>query len=111
MQPGEGIPGKCIEVKRFESESFDLVLLFGPMYHLKGEGEKLQALLEAKRVLKPNGVLLVAYIMNEFSVLTYAFKDAISGRLCRKECWTETFHCTEKGNELYSMVGWRILQN
>ena len=58
--------GNALKLKRFEPESFDLVLLFGPMYHLKGEGEKLQALLEAKRVLRSDGVLLVAYIMNEF---------------------------------------------
>ena len=96
--------GNALKLKRFEPESFDLVLLFGPMYHLKGEGEKLQALLEAKRVLRSDGVLLVAYIMNEFSVLTYAFKERHIREAVQEGMLDETFHCTEKGNELYSMV-------
>lgn len=96
--------GNALKLKRFEPESFDLVLLFGPMYHLKGEGEKLQALLEAKRVLRSDGILLVAYIMNEFSVLTYAFKERHIREAVQEGMLDETFHCTEKGNELYSMV-------
>lgn len=96
--------GNALKLKRFADESFDLVLLFGPMYHLKGEGEKLQALLEAKRVLRQDGVLLVAYIMNEFSVLTYAFKEKHILEALEEGMLDASFHCTEKGNELYSMV-------
>ena len=45
------------------------------MYHLKSAEEKLAALNEAKRVTKPGGYILVAYIMNEYSVITYAIKE------------------------------------
>ena len=41
----------------FKEEEFDLVLLCGPLYHLTDKEERLKALSEAKRVLKPNGVL------------------------------------------------------
>ena len=42
--------------------------------------------------------------MNEFSVLTYAFKERHIREAVQKGMLDETFHCTEKGNELYSMV-------
>ena len=66
--------GNALKLKRLEDHTFDLTLLFGPMYHLHGQEEKLQALLEAKRVTRPGGIILVAYIMNEYSVITYCFK-------------------------------------
>ena len=67
--------GNALKLKRFEDDMFDVTLLFGPMYHLHGPDEKLQALMEAKRVTKPGGRILVAYIMNEYSVITYAIKE------------------------------------
>ena len=65
--------GNAIDLSRFDSEVFDMVLLFGPMYHLYDEKDKIKALEEAKRVLKKNGVILVAYCMNEYAVITHAF--------------------------------------
>ena len=47
--------------------SADLTLLLGPLYHLIGDEEKLKALLEAKRVTKPGGLIFEAYLMNEYS--------------------------------------------
>ena len=32
--------GNALRLKRFEAEAFDMVLLFGPLYHLHGEAEK-----------------------------------------------------------------------
>ena len=66
--------------------------------------EKLQALAEAKRVLKPGGYLFVAYIMNEFCVLTYAFKERHIKEALETGMLDEAYHCTENANELYSMV-------
>lgn len=40
----------------------DAVLLFGPLYHLTDQQDRLQALREAHRVLKPGGVLLAVGI-------------------------------------------------
>ncbi|MCF0129276.1 MAG: methyltransferase domain-containing protein [Pseudobutyrivibrio sp.] len=67
--------GNALKLKRFEDESFDVTLLFGPMYHLKTEEEQLQALKEAKRVTKKNGYILVAYVMNEYAFVTHAIKE------------------------------------
>jgi SAM-dependent methyltransferase len=42
--------------------SCDVVLLFGPLYHLTDPAERVQALAEARRALIPGGLLLAAYI-------------------------------------------------
>lgn len=46
----------------FSNGQFDLVLLLGPIYHLTDRAERIMALSEAKRVLKPGGILLSAAI-------------------------------------------------
>ena len=51
------------------------IILFGPMYHLYTKEDKVKALMEAKRVLKDEGTILVAYTMNEYSVLVYGFRE------------------------------------
>lgn len=67
--------GNALKLSRFEDNSFDVTLLFGPMYHLHTKEEQLKALSEARRVTKQGGSILVAYCMNEYSVLTYGFKE------------------------------------
>ena len=52
--------GNAMNLKRFADDSFDLTLLFGPMYHLHEREEKLKALSEARRITKPGGYILVA---------------------------------------------------
>jgi SAM-dependent methyltransferase len=96
--------GNALNLKRFADGSFDLTLLFGPMYHLHEAQEKKRALLEAKRVTRVGGRILVAYVMNEFSVITYAFKERHILEALRDGMLDESYHCTEKANPLYSMV-------
>ena len=45
-----------------DNASFDVVLLLGPLYHLIERDERLVALREAKRVLRPGGLLFAAAI-------------------------------------------------
>lgn len=50
----------------YEDSSADAVLLLGPLYHLTEREDRLQALREAYRVLKPNG-LVFAVSINRFA--------------------------------------------
>ena len=46
----------------YDDAQFDLVLLFGPLYHLQEKEDRVKSIAEAKRVLKKDGVLLAATI-------------------------------------------------
>ena len=54
----------------FEDESADAVLLFGPLYHLTERDDRLQTLAEARRVLRPGGVLF-AYAISRYASTIY----------------------------------------
>jgi SAM-dependent methyltransferase len=51
------------------AETADLVLLLGPLYHLTDPGDRVRALQEAARVLKPGGRLFAAAISRWASAL------------------------------------------
>ena len=54
--------GDALDLGRFRDGSFDVTLLFGPMYHLYEKADQHRALDEAIRVTKPGGTLLVAFL-------------------------------------------------
>ncbi len=87
-----------------EDETFDITLLFGPLYHLHGDEEKLKTLNEACRITKKGGYILVAYVMNDYSVIQYCFKDHHCKEVADKGGLTQDFHtvCTEE--DLYDYV-------
>ncbi|GAA4706506.1 hypothetical protein GCM10023215_53680 [Pseudonocardia yuanmonensis] len=49
--------------------AYDAVLLFGPLYHLVTEDDRLQALREARRVVRPGGTVAAAAISRYASTL------------------------------------------
>ena len=54
--------GDALDLDAFADNSFDVVLSLGPMYHLFDKKDQMQAIREAVRVCKPNGILIFAYI-------------------------------------------------
>lgn len=100
----KAMQGNALHLKKLSDNQFDLTLLFGPMYHLFGFADKKKALLEAKRVTKPGGTILVAYCMNEYSVLTYAFKERHALECMAQGRFTEDFHTISAKENLYDYV-------
>lgn len=96
--------GNAMNLKRFEAETFDVTLLFGPMYHLYTFEDKQKALQEAKRVTKKGGYILVAYCMNEYCVLMYAFKEGHLKECMEEQRLTEDFHSVSEAKDLYDYV-------
>lgn len=102
--PVKAYLGNAINLAKFKDNSFDMVLLFGPLYHLISKEDKLKALMEAKRIVKEDGLILVSYYMNEYAIITHGFKDNnILNAIKNKEI-DDTFHVTPKQTDLYSMV-------
>jgi ubiquinone/menaquinone biosynthesis C-methylase UbiE len=56
------VHGTALDLSVFASHEFDVVLLMGPLYHLLTAPERIQAVQEARRVLKPGGLIFAAFI-------------------------------------------------
>src|SRR2546425_749697 len=69
--PGRRIPAEVgdARVLRAGDGSVDAVLLLGPLYHLTDRAERLQALDEARRVVRQGGPVFVAAISRFASLL------------------------------------------
>lgn len=100
----KAMQGNALNLKKLPDETFDMTLLFGPMYHLFGSTDKEKALSEAKRVTKPGGIILVAYCMNEYSVLTYAFKERHILECLEQNRFTDDYHTLSTKENLYDYV-------
>lgn len=100
----KAMQGNALNLKKLPKDTFDVTLLFGPMYHLFGQEDKKRALEEAKRVTKPGGTVLVAYCMNEYGVLTYAFKEKHIGECIEEGRLTEDFRTISQKENLYDYM-------
>ena len=96
--------GDARNLKRFPDASYDVTLLFGPMYHLYTFADKQKALAEAARITKPGGFLLVAYLMNEYAVLTFGFKEGHVSECLSDGRLTSDYHCVSTPRDLYEYV-------
>ena len=64
----------------FEDNMFDVVLLLGPLYHLTDKQERIQSLLEAKRVLKRDGIVFCAGISRFTSLIEGFYDDSVADK-------------------------------
>ena len=96
--------GTALNLKRFKDNSFDLTLVFGPMYHLYTMEDKQKALQEAARVTRSGGVILVAYCMNEYSILTYGFKENHMKEIMEQGKVSDSFRVVPSKEDLYDYV-------
>lgn len=100
----KAMQGNALNLKKLPSDHFDITLLFGPMYHLFGEENKKKALSEAKRITKPGGIIFIAYVMNEYGAITYAFKERNILACMEQGRFTEDFKCISSESDLYDYM-------
>lgn len=99
------IQGNALDLSVYGDETFDMVLILGPMYHLYKEADKQTAMREAVRVAKKNGLIFVAYCMNEAAVLQTCFQNKKLIRHClENHMLTADYHCISKPEDLFEMV-------
>jgi len=73
-EPVTILQGNALDLSAFESETYDVTLLLGPMYHLYTEDDQRQALAEALRVTKRGGVVFAAYCNNDATMVQFCFQ-------------------------------------
>lgn len=98
------VQGDARNMSFIPTATADVTLLLGPLYHLIGDEEKLKALNEAKRITKPNGLIFVAYLMNEYSILSYCFDEERIGDFLARGVVDKDFHIQANEDELYDYV-------
>lgn len=97
-------PGNALDLSFLPDGNFDITLVFGPMYHLHTQEERLRAFSEAKRVTKKGGYILAAYVMNDYSIIEYCFKKNKIRECVHNGSVTEDFHTVSGKDELYSYL-------
>lgn len=106
------VQGNALDLSRYESESFDIVLLFGPLYHLHEEADRLRCIGEAKRVCKKGGKIFFAFISNDIVVLTmqqcqqdYLLCGDYNKETFRLDDFPFVFHTVGKARDLLEKAG------
>lgn len=96
--------GNALDLSRFDDGEFDMTLLFGPMYHLYTKEDKIRALSEAMRVTKSGGYILVAYCMNEATVICYVFAGGNLQHVTDEHMLTDDWHCISEPKEVFELI-------
>lgn len=98
------LQGNAVDLSALPDGAFDVTLLLGPMYHLYTREEKIRALSEAVRVTKQRGYILVAYCMNEPTIIQYVFGLNKLHEVMELNMVTPDWHCVSEPKDLFEMV-------
>ncbi len=96
--------GNAKDLHFLQDGSYDITLLLGPMYHLFSVAEQKQALLEALRVTKKDGLLFVAYCGNDATMVQYCFgKGMLKEEKYKRLVDPVTFKASSDPAELFEL--------
>ena len=98
----KAILANATNLKKIEDNSFDIVLLFGPLYHLFSLEDKIKAIEEAKRVVKNNGLIFIQYVMNDYAILVHGFREQTILNDLEKNRIDKNFKIKDDIQNLYS---------
>lgn len=111
------VQGNAVNLSRYADESFDAVLLFGPLYHLHAEADRQKCIAEARRVCKKDGTLFFAFISNDMVILTefsyrpdYFLNGDYDKQTFRLEDFPFVFHTVDKCREMLRAGGVKIVK-
>jgi ubiquinone/menaquinone biosynthesis C-methylase UbiE len=96
--------GNAKNLNKFNDNLFDLTLLFGPLYHLISKEEQIQALKEAKRITKNDGIIMVVYCMNDFAIIRHGFMDQNIIDAKKHNLIDSNYHIIPSNDNLYKQV-------
>ena len=94
--------GNACDLSFIEDNTYDIVLLLGPMYHLFNDIDKHKALSEAIRVTKKSGIIYSAYCNNDTCVYKLFYNKKIM-RYIKDERIDENFHTVSSPDEIFEL--------
>ncbi|HTD40455.1 MAG TPA: class I SAM-dependent methyltransferase [Mucilaginibacter sp.] len=87
-KPFKSLLGEAQKLE-LEDNIADVVILHGPLYHLQSKADRIRAITEAKRVLKPNGIALGFAINHSASTIAALLNGFIHApeifEMCKQE--------------------------
>ena len=92
--------GDATDLSRFEDQTFDMTLVLGPLYHLYETEDVHQAIDEAIRVTKKNGIVLFAFL----SVYGIMYANYFQGNWAagQEENFTKDYHVRHFKEQLFT---------
>ena len=69
----EVFQGNALDLSTIKDNTYDIVLCFGPLYHLEKMEDRLQCIEEVNRVCKKDGKMFFAFISNDMVIVTETF--------------------------------------
>ena len=90
--------GNALDLSAFMSDTYDITLLLGPMYHLFTTEEQLQALSEAIRVTKKGGIVFAWAMQASCPTALSAEKSTTSSK---NVCWTQKRSTPSKNRGMF----------
>lgn len=94
--------GNACDLSFIEDNTYDIVLLLGPMYHLFNDIDKHKALSEAIRVTKKGGVIYSAYCNNDTCVYKLFYNKKIM-QYIKDERIDKDFHTVSSPDEIFEL--------
>lgn len=96
--------GDAVDLSCFPSDTYDVTLLLGPMYHLYSEKDKQSALGEAVRVTRPGGTVFAAYCNSDMTVYQFCFaRDGIHNPQYKDLIDYDTFALSSTPAEIFAL--------
>ncbi len=94
--------GNACDLSAFKSDTYDIVLLLGPMYHLFTDEDKHRALSEAIRIAKTNGIIYASYCNNDTSIYKFFYTNRVLKYL-EKGLIKEDYHTVSSPEEIFEL--------
>lgn len=94
--------GNACDLSFIEDNTYDIVLLLGPMYHLFNDIDKHKALSEAIRISKKGGIIYSAYCNNDTCVYKLFYNKKIMPYIKDKRI-DKNFRTVSAPNEIFEL--------
>ena len=96
--------GDAVDLRDIASDTYDITLLLGPMYHLYTDEDKHAAMSEAIRVTKKGGIVFAAYCGSDMTVYQFCFvRGGINNEQYKALIDPDTFVLDSTPKEIFSL--------